>query len=137
MIHGCLNPCMQNLGYGKPTTNYTKIFFSFLFRASLAAYGVPRPGVKSELQLPPYTIATAIQDPSRICDNTRSLTHWVRPGIKPASSWILVRFLTCWAPIGTPIQSLLLTRKVDPQAPHCPRVNCMFQFRGKFLNYLT
>ena len=26
--------------------------------------------------------------------NTGSLTHWVRPGIKPVSSWILVRFVT-------------------------------------------
>ena len=26
--------------------------------------------------------------------NTRSLTHWTRPGIEPASSWILVGFLT-------------------------------------------
>ena len=26
--------------------------------------------------------------------NTRSLTHWVGPGIEPASSWILVRFVT-------------------------------------------
>ena len=26
-------------------------------------------------------------------DKARSLTHWVRPGIKPASSWILVRFI--------------------------------------------
>ena len=25
--------------------------------------------------------------------NTRSLTHWARPGIKPSSSWILVRFI--------------------------------------------
>ena len=27
--------------------------------------------------------------------NARSLTHWVRPGI--ASTWILVRFVNCWA----------------------------------------
>ena len=33
--------------------------------------------------------------------HTRSLTHWTRPGIKPASSWILVGFLTHWATIGT------------------------------------
>ena len=33
--------------------------------------------------------------------HTRSLTHWVRPGIKPKSSWILVWFLTCWATTGT------------------------------------
>ena len=26
--------------------------------------------------------------------NARSLTHWLRPGIKPASSWILVRFVS-------------------------------------------
>ena len=32
-----------------------------------------------------YATATATPDP---------LTHWVRPGIKPASSWILVRFTT-------------------------------------------
>ena len=28
----------------------------------------PRPGLKSELQLPAYATATATQDPSRICD---------------------------------------------------------------------
>ena len=26
--------------------------------------------------------------------NTRSITHWVRPGIEPASSWILVGFIS-------------------------------------------
>ena len=26
--------------------------------------------------------------------NARSLTHWVRPGIEPASSWILAGFIT-------------------------------------------
>ena len=25
------------------------------------------------------------------------LTHWASPGVEPASSWILVRFLTSWA----------------------------------------
>ena len=30
---------------------------------------------------------------SHIC-NTKSLTHWARPGIEPASSWILVGFLS-------------------------------------------
>jgi len=34
--------------------------------------------------------------------NTRSLTHWMRPGIEPVSSWILVRFVTHWATTGTP-----------------------------------
>ena len=61
---------------------------------------VPRLGIKSELQLPAYTTATATRDPSHICNltiahgNTRSLTHWKRPGIEHASSWILVRFIS-------------------------------------------
>ena len=34
--------------------------------------------------------------------NTRSLTHWARPGIKPATAWFLVRFVNHWAMMGTP-----------------------------------
>ena len=37
--------------------------------------------------------------------NARSLTHWMRPWIKPTSSWILVRF------ISTELQWELLKRK--------------------------
>ena len=40
--------------------------------------------------------------------NTRSLTPWERPGIKPASSWILVRFINCWATKGTPYGTYIL-----------------------------
>ena len=46
---------------------------------------VPRLGVESEPQLTPY---------ATVYINTRSLTCWARPGIKPASLWILVRFIT-------------------------------------------
>ena len=34
--------------------------------------------------------ATSVTSPAA-CGNTGSLTHWVKPGIEPASSWIL-----CW-----------------------------------------
>ena len=34
--------------------------------------------------------------------NTRSLTHWERPGIKPVFSWILVGFVNHRATTGTP-----------------------------------
>ena len=50
---------------------------------------VPRLGVKSELQLPAYTTATATPDPGCVWANTTahvnagSLTHWARPGIEP------------------------------------------------------
>ena len=33
--------------------------------------------------------------------NAGSLTHWATPGIKPKSSWIVVRFVNQWATMGT------------------------------------
>ena len=53
---------------------------------------VPRLGVKSELPLLAYATATVTQDLSLICDlypahsSARSLTHWMRPGIKPVDA---------------------------------------------------
>ena len=48
------------------------LFFFFFFGLLLGPYlqhmEVPRLGVESELQLPAYTIATAISDPSHVCD---------------------------------------------------------------------
>ena len=70
---------------------------------------VPRLGFKSELKLLVYTTATAIWDLSHICDlhhshgNARSLTHWARPGMEAASSWILAGFVNHWATTGTPV----------------------------------
>ena len=44
-------------------------FFVFcLFRAPPLAYGGPRLRVKSELGLPAYATATAMPDPSHVCD---------------------------------------------------------------------
>ena len=40
--------------------------------------------------------------------NTRSLIHWARSGIKPTSSWILVRSINFWARRGTPWKSCIL-----------------------------
>ena len=78
-------------------------FFSFL-GPHLQHMEVPRLGVKSELQVSAYTTATATSDLSCICDlhyssrQCRSPTHWARPGIEPASSWILVRFVSAAPP---------------------------------------
>ena len=33
--------------------------------------------------------------------NARSLTHWAMPGIEPATSWFLVRFVNHWAMMET------------------------------------
>ena len=56
-----LHPDLQNL------------FFFFFFFKGLQHMEVPRLGVKSELQLPAYTTATATRDPSHVCDLHRSL----------------------------------------------------------------
>ena len=61
------------------------IFFSCFLGPHMWHMNISRLGVELELQLPAYTTAHG---------NTRSLTHWARPGIEPASSWILVRFFT-------------------------------------------
>ena len=80
-----------------------------LFRATPAAYG------SSQTRGPIGVTAASlhhshghlrIQATSSIYTTAhikaRSLTHWVRPGIKPASSWILVGFINRWATKGTP-----------------------------------
>ena len=61
---------------------------------------VHRLGIKSELQLPAYATATAMRDPSHACDlHHSSWQRWIfnplnEAGIKPKSSWLLVRFVT-------------------------------------------
>ena len=61
---------------------------------------VPRLGVESELLLPAYTTATAMPDPSHICDLHHSSGQWwiLNPlseaRIKPATSWFLARFVS-------------------------------------------
>ena len=39
--------------------------------------------------------------------NAGSLTHWVRAGTEPATSWFLVGFVNHWATMGTPIIAVL------------------------------
>ena len=61
---------------------------------------VPRLGVKLKLWLPAYAKPQQCQTQAACVTcrtphgNARSLTHWVRPGIEPTSSWILVRFVS-------------------------------------------
>ena len=74
-------------------------FFFFLFFFFLGPHPqcieVPRLGVESGLQLLAYT-TIAMQDPSHTTahGNTRSLTHWRKPGMEPESSWMPVKFVT-------------------------------------------
>ena len=76
------------------------LFFSnFIFRAVPVAYG----GSQARGQIGAvaaglhHSHSNARSEPSATYTTTHgnaiSLTHWVRPGIKPASSWMLVRFI--------------------------------------------
>ena len=68
---------------------------------------VPRLGVTSELWLPAYTTAMQVWPVTytKTYWNTRSLIHWARPGIKPASQTCILmdasQFRFCWAMMGT------------------------------------
>ena len=91
------------------------LIFFFFFTAAPVAYGsseargqirVAAAGLchthsnsGSELPLWPAPQLIAMPDP---------LTHWVRPGMEPTSSWILVGFLTCWDTTETPEKTLLI-----------------------------
>ena len=82
-------------------------YFIFIFafrRLQVWHMEVPRLGVKLELQLAAYATATWIQAVSVTYtiaqSNASSFIHWVRPGIEPATSWILVRFVTHRATTG-------------------------------------
>ena len=63
---------------------------------------VPRLVVESELQLPAglhHSHSNARSEPPlrltpQLSAPSESFTHWARPGIEPASSWLLVGFLT-------------------------------------------
>ena len=86
----------------------------FLFRATLAAYGGSL-DYGSNWSCSCQRIPQAQQHPIRAVSvtyttaprNAGSLTHWVRPGIQPASSWMLVGFVNHWAMTGTPHDFLI------------------------------
>ena len=97
-------PWVDGLSFQTFWRLHTILFFFFFFSGppQLWHMEVPRLGVESDLQLLVYITATAMGGGfwamsatyTTAHGNPRSLTHWVRPGIKPATSWILVGFIT-------------------------------------------
>ena len=83
-----------------PEINNSLLSFIFLmlFSTTPAGYGSAQArGWIGAVAAPlAYTTATAMPSVTytESHSNVGSLTHWVGPGIKPASSWILLRFVT-------------------------------------------
>ena len=100
--HGC---CLFSTS--SPTLVLSCLFCGVgLFRAAPTSYGGSRSNWSCSHWPIPQPQQHQIQAESVIYTtahcNTGSLTHWARPGIKPASSWILGRFIKSWATTGTP-----------------------------------
>ena len=79
---------------------YSYLFFSF-FRATPAACrssqtrGLIRAAAASLHHKPQqYRIRVTSVTYTTAHSNAGSLTHWVEPGIEPAFSWLLIRFVT-------------------------------------------
>ena len=82
---------------GTPGNDFFFFFFFWLFRAALVAYGGSQVrgsnqsySCHSTPQPQPRQIGAASAMYRAVHGNTRSLTRWARPGIKPSTSWFLV-----------------------------------------------
>ena len=75
-------------------------FIILLFRAAPTAYGgfQARGRISYSCHPTPQPQQCGIWAPSATYTtahgNAGSLTHWARPGIEPASSWMLIRFVS-------------------------------------------
>ena len=91
---------------------------------------VSRLGVKLELQWPCYTTATAMPDPSHICDLPHSSwQRWILNPLSEARDWSCILMDTsqvrfCWAMTGTP-NFWILIRKFIPEIiiKSCPKLS--------------
>ena len=94
---------VEHLGCSVVNESKTGIFslFFVFFRAASAAYGGSQArglnlscSCQSTPQPQQCGIRTMYSPYTTVRGNARSWTHWVRPGIKPTSLWILVGFIT-------------------------------------------
>ena len=89
------------------------LFSFFIFRAAPATYGSSkaRGWIGAAAAGLCHSHSTARSKPcltyTTACGNAGSLTHWMKPGIEHAYSWILVGFLTHWTTVGTLICFLI------------------------------
>ena len=91
----------------KPKHSHKNFSFCLFLRPKLQHMGVPRQGVRSELQLPAYTTALAARDLSQVCDLYHSSRQcWILNLRSEARDWTCVLIDTSqirfhWAAMGT------------------------------------
>ena len=96
---------------------FSFLFFFLFLGLPLWHVEIPRLGIELELHLQPTP------QPAQ-CWILNSLSQ---PGIEPASSWILARFVTCRAPVGTPSSDALCwwpPAGNPPPTASCPLPHC-------------
>ena len=81
--------------------SYLFIYLLLVIRLRLSHMKFPRKGLNCSCSCRSLPQPRQHWIQSCICNLRYSLTNWTKPGIEPVSSWILVRFLTCWATTGT------------------------------------
>ena len=84
--------------------------FCALFRATLVAYGSPQ-------EVPWATTISLQHSLEAVHSNPGALTHGARPGIKGASSWMLVWCLTPWTTMGAPFFFFFFFNFLDLHQP--------------------
>ena len=102
--------CLHNCSFLHVSVSSFFLLFIYFFFLGLHLWHteVPRLGVELELQLLPYTTATAAQDLIHVCDLHPSWGQcWILNPLSKARDWIWVlrnasRFRYCWATTGTP-----------------------------------
>ena len=91
---------------------FLKIFIFCFLRLHPQHVEVPWLGVRSELQLLVYTIATATRDLSRICDlHFSSWQCWILDLLNEARDqthvlMVISQIHFCWATTGTPVTAI-------------------------------
>ena len=90
------------------------LFFFFFLGLHLWRMEIPGLGVKSELQLLAYALATAMQDLGHVCDlRSSSWQCWILTPLRKARDHTCILMNTswvpfCWATIRTPERYLLI-----------------------------
>ena len=64
---------------------------------------------------------------TRVQGNARSLIHWARAGIEPATSWFLVGFVNNCSTTGTPVEASLMRIKL--QWIFSSQTNCLQDYQ--------